>query len=506
MESLFGLRLLLVEDDAIDARAFQRMLAALNAQIHCDVCATVDAALARWSTGEYELIVTDYRIGDHTALDLLALSEVAPVIVVTGAGDEETAVRLLKAGATDYVVKDLHGQYLRRLPHIMESALNQHRLKVAAAESRLFALALADSALAMSSTLDLNGVLERIIANLRKVVPHDRAGLLLLDNGMLKFQHGVGYSNKHMDTLYSRPIVPNAVELFARVLDERCPIISAHINNVNTTEDPSATYLSVPLMIEGEVIGVLNVERSPEQPFTQDDAQRLQAFAAHAALALHNAHLYHAAQELAAIEERQRLAHDLHDSVTQMLFSASTIAEAAYRLWQRDPASIEHELIDLRDLTQGALSEMRTLLFELKPQSLQNANIAGLIRQLATTFAGRTSLNVVLDLADNVDCPPIVKTALFRITQEALNNIAKHAQASCVRVSLHQKGANVGLIVADDGVGFDPKVLQQTTLGLRIMRERAAKANIELQVTTAPGKGTYITAKWSAIAMTEVKP
>lgn len=502
MESLFGIRLLLVEDDPIDARAFQRMLAALNAQIMCDVCATVEDALVRWSVGHYDLIVTDYQISGQTALELLPLADFAPVIVVTGAGDEEIAVRMLKAGASDYIVKDIYGQYLRRLPHIMESALNQYRLKVAAAESQLFALALADSALAMSSTLELNNVLERIIINLRTVVPHDRAGLLLLDHDQLKFQQGVGYTEGQLSTLYSKPIPPNAIDLFARVLNERRPVISAHINDTTLQDDPSASYLSVPLMIEEEVIGLLNVERSPDRPFTPEDAERLRAFAAHAALALHNAHLYQAAQELAAIEERQRLAHDLHDSVTQTLFSAATIADAAHRLWQRDPASIERELLDLRELTQTALIEMRTLLFELKPQSLQNANIATLIRQLANTLSGRASLNMTLELADNVDCPTDVKTALFRITQEALNNIVKHAQASHVMIGLKQEGASVCLMIADDGVGFDPKAVEQTALGLRIMRERAAKAAIQLRITTAPNRGTRITAVWPQQAST----
>jgi signal transduction histidine kinase len=504
MSLLSEAKLLLVEDDEIDARAFQRMLAALNQGVRCQVCSSVDQALRVWSEAEFDLIVADYQVQGRTALELLPLVEQTPLIVVTGAGDEETAVRVLKAGASDYVVKDIRGEYLRKLPHRMEQAIRQQQLKVAAERSRRFALALVDIALAMSSTLDLDRVLERIMNNLSSVVPHDRASLLLVEDDALVLQHGIGFDDRWWAALSEHRIPHDAVEELHRILTTRQPVMrpwggySAHNTLIGLQE--KAAFLGVPLLIEDKVTGILTVERlSREATFKEEDAERLMAFATHAALALHNAHLYRAAQELAAIEERQRLARDLHDSVTQMLFSATTIADAAYRLWLRNPASIGRELEDMRELTQSALAEMRTLLFELKPEGLQQASMAALIRQLVSTLAGRAQLKVTLELSEEVTCPLPVKTALFRITQEAFNNIVKHAQASHVSVSLTQANDALCLSIADDGVGFDLESVGAASLGLRIMRERAAAANIRLSFEGGPGRGTRIVASWLAI-------
>jgi signal transduction histidine kinase len=418
-------------------------------------------------------------------------------------------VRVLKAGASDYVVKDSRGEYLRKLPHLMEQAIRQQRLKAAAEKSRRFALALVDIALAMSSTLDLDRVLERIMNNLSSVVPHDRASLLLVEDDALVFQHGSGFGDRWWAALSEYRIPHDAVEELHCILTTRQPVMcvwsgySVH-DALMGLQEPAA-FLGVPLLIEDEVTGVLTVERlNPQAVFQADDAERLMAFATHAALALHNAHLYRAAQELAAIEERQRLARDLHDSVTQTLFSATTIADAAYRMWLRDPASIGRELEDLRDLTQSALAEMRTLLFELKPEGLQQASMAALIRQLVSTLAGRAQLKVTLDLAEEVTCPLPIKTALFRITQEALNNIVRHARASHVSVCLTQADGELRLSIADDGIGFDMQDISATSLGLRIMKERAAAANIRLSFEGGPGRGTRIVAAWLAITTAKV--
>ncbi|MFQ3648048.1 MAG: histidine kinase [Aggregatilineales bacterium] len=503
MSLLSGVRLLLVEDDEIDARAFQRMLAALNRSVHCDVCTSIEEALKAWYSASYDLIVADFQVREQTALELLPLVHQTPMIIVTGAGDEELAVRLLKAGVSDYVVKDIQGHYLRKLPHTMEQALKQQRLKTAAEKSRRFALALADIALAMSSTLDLDRVLERIMTNLSAVVPHDRALLLLVEGDTLVFQHGSGFNERLWAALNNYRIPHDAVEELHHILTTRQPVMRSW-GSYSTREaliglQESAAFLGVPLIIENEVTGILTVERlTPNAAFQEDDAERLTAFATHAALALHNAHLYRAAQELATLEERQRLARDLHDSVTQMLFSATTITDAAYRMWQRDPSSIQRELDDLRELTQSALAEMRTLLLELKPEGLQHTNLAALIRQLASTLANRAYLDITLQLSEDVTCPLPVKTALFRITQEAFNNIVKHAQAASVKVQLEQSKGALTLLIVDDGVGFDPNDTGLTSLGLRIMRERAAAANINLTIEAAPARGTSIQAVWWA--------
>ena len=196
--------------------------------------------------------------------------------------------------------------------------------------------------------------------------------------------------------------------------------------------------LAVPMIIQAGVIGVLNVESTELNAFDESDMAMLQSLANQAAIAVENAKLYVRAQEAAALRERGRLARDLHDAVTQTLFSASLIAEVLPALWEADQAEGRQMLGELRGLTRGALAEMRTLLLELRPSALVEANLGDLLRQLAESVSGRTGIPVTVVLAG---CPPAnlpdeVHIAFYRIAQEALNNVVKHARASRVDMTL----------------------------------------------------------------------
>ncbi len=150
---------------------------------------------------------------------------------------------------------------------------------------------------------------------------------------------------------------------------------------------------------------------------------------------MENARLYEQAQALAALEERQRLARDLHDAVSQTLFSASLIAEVLPRLWERNPAEGQRSLAELHQLTRGALAEMRTLLLELRPAALLEVGLADLLRQLAEAVTGRSRVPIDLSLDKPYPLPPDVQVNLYRIAQEALSNVAKHSGASRATVS-----------------------------------------------------------------------
>ena len=194
-----------------------------------------------------------------------------------------------------------------------------------------------------------------------------------------------------------------------------------------------------PLTIKDRVAGTLVlIKECGKGGFDQTDLELLVAFADQAAIAIENARLYEEAHQVAASQERSRLARDLHDAVTQTLFSASLIAEVLPGLWENDPAEGRQLLGELRQLTRGALAEMRTLLLELRPAALVEANLGDLLRQLAESVSGRSGIPVAVSLegCPVPDLPAEVHVALYRIAQEALNNVVKHAQAHRVEIRL----------------------------------------------------------------------
>jgi signal transduction histidine kinase len=213
-------------------------------------------------------------------------------------------------------------------------------------------------------------------------------------------------------------------------------------------------------------------------------------------VAVENARLRQQAEQAAILEERQRLARDLHDVVSQSLFSASVIAETLPRLWKHDPETVRQSLADLHRLTRGALAEMRTLLLELRPDTLMEADLEDLLRQLTEAIAGRTQMAVSLRVEGQPPSPTEAKTTLFRLAQEALNNIVKHARASQVTVTLNSQPDQIVLSISDDGRGFDPNNVPSGHLGLDIMRERAEAIGATLKITSQPGQGAEVVIIW----------
>ena len=202
------------------------------------------------------------------------------------------------------------------------------------------------------------------------------------------------------------------------------------------------------------------------------------------------------AWQQAAIEERNRLARDLHDAVSQTLFSASIIAEVLPKIWDRNPDEGHRRLEEVRQLTRGALAEMRTLLFELRPAALAEAELSSLLNQLGESVTGRARIPVSVTVEGRCDVPPEVKIVLYRIAQEALNNIGKHSGATAAEVSLVCAENGVKLSVRDNGRGFSLDSVSSGNLGLGIMRERAAGIGGAFSIKSVPGEGTEIVVTW----------
>jgi signal transduction histidine kinase len=200
--------------------------------------------------------------------------------------------------------------------------------------------------------------------------------------------------------------------------------------------------------------------------------------------------------EKAVTAERSRLARELHDAVTQTLFSASLIAEVLPRLWDKDPERGRQQLDEVRLLTRGALAEMRSLLLELRPEALVKAKMDDLLHQLGRALTGRTGVPVAVSAQVQCPLPDEVQVALYRIAQEALNNVAKHAEASQVEVRFRCEAARATLSIADDGRGFDTDDIPPGHFGVGIMRERAASVGAELEIESKISSGTEVRVIW----------
>jgi len=255
--------------------------------------------------------------------------------------------------------------------------------------------------------------------------------------------------------------------------------------------------ISIPLMAKGRFIGALNLSTNRMRSFTPDQIALLKAIGQQVGVAVENAHLYERAEQAAALAERNRLARELHDSVTQSLYSVTLYAEAAARLLTAGQhAEATDHLRELRDTAQEALREMRLLIFELRPPALEKSGLIAALQSRLEAVEGRGGILTELQVegAHEADRVPLaIQEELFQIAREALNNALKHAHAQHVRVRVQFRQEAARLEVRDDGVGFDPaQTLARGGLGLPGMKERAQKIGADLEITSAPGKGTTV--------------
>jgi signal transduction histidine kinase len=202
-------------------------------------------------------------------------------------------------------------------------------------------------------------------------------------------------------------------------------------------------------------------------------------------------------QERATTEERSRLARELHDVVTQILFSINLVAVSLPRLWERDPVMAARSTNELQRLTRGALAEMRILLRELRPQTITSTELGTLLTQLSHSISARHDIPGDVQVSQHCNLPVEVHLALYRIAQEAMNNITKHAEASSLSVNFTCLATDVCLTISDDGQGFDPSEVSVEHMGLDIMQERAEAIGADITVEARPGSGTTVAVTWS---------
>lgn len=256
--------------------------------------------------------------------------------------------------------------------------------------------------------------------------------------------------------------------------------------------------IAIPLMVKGRLVGSLNLSTNQSRTYPPEQIVLLKTIGQQIGVAVENAHLYEQAEQIAISAERNRLARELHDAVTQSLFSANLIADVIPRIWKRDPDEGMKNLEELRQLTRGALAEMRTMLLEMRPESLERADIKSLLTQLADAFIGRVRVPVSLVIEGDCELTHEVKLVFYRVAQEALNNITKHSGARQVEIRLKCQPGQMCMVIYDDGLGFDPSSITPEHLGIAIMRERASSIGADLKIDSQVGQCTTVELDWSS--------
>jgi two-component system nitrate/nitrite sensor histidine kinase NarX len=354
-------------------------------------------------------------------------------------------------------------------------------------------------------TLDLEPLLELTLDHLSRIVDYDSASIWIGEGDSLVIR--ADRAPEGAPSLVGMPLSLEASPTLHQMIETREAFIvddlSKHRDLVQVVqasfESPGATetsWLGVPVVAKDQVIGVISLVFKRSGYTSRTVVDQTQALANRAAIAIQNARLHEQVQLAAALEERTRLAQDLHDSVTQGLYSASLIAETLPRAWQEDQEEGRRGLQQLRRFNQGALAEMRTLLLELRPSALAEQELPALLRQLEEAMMSRTQTVVSTTVVGDCSVPTEVKIALYRIAQEALNNVVNHARAHQATVSLHDDGRQITLHISDDGCGFDAQVVHPERMGIGIMHERARAIGATLNITSQPKLGTEILVEW----------
>jgi signal transduction histidine kinase len=271
---------------------------------------------------------------------------------------------------------------------------------------------------------------------------------------------------------------------------------------VHSITDPEQIWslLHVPIQVGDGIFGVFGVNYCHPHTFSGAEERLLVALAERAALAIANARQYQQAQYTATLDERQRLARELHDAVTQTLFAAGLNAQALPEIWAADPEQGQQCLRELQRLTWGALAEMRTVLVELRPTALTEMDLRELLQQLALATTARAPLlDVKVKVEGDRRISPDAQVVLYRVAQEALNNIVKHAEAQHAEVYLLREPQRVELQVSDDGRGFEASSTPGGHFGLRIMRERVESIGGLLSIHSKFGAGTHLQVIWNDV-------
>lgn len=366
---------------------------------------------------------------------------------------------------------------------------------------------LLDISRTISSTLDLQTLLGSVLEQLKAIVDYTGATVFTIDDGDLVLQatRGPFAEDPSPQTWF-----PAGNQIDAMILQEMQSVVIGDVfseepsaqlfrkaigDHINEIHGHIRSWMGIPLTYKGKAIGSIALDHVEPNRYTHHHAKLVMTFANHVAIAIENARLYQQAQELAAIQERQKLARELHDSVSQALYGIGLGARTARKMLDIDATS-KQELIQPLDyvltLAEVGLSEMRALIFELHPDSLAEEGLVAVLEKQAIALEDRYKLSVELSLCEEPDLSIDEKEAIYRVALEAMQNSVKHAHASRIVLQLRQTSSGIMLEAQDNGIGFNPEGPFPGHLGLESMQERAEKLGGQLVIDSTTGKGTKV--------------
>jgi signal transduction histidine kinase len=361
--------------------------------------------------------------------------------------------------------------------------------------------AVSDAVLAVAAELSVEEVLQRLVHSARELAGARYAALGLPDGdgGFRRFLT----SGMSEELVASLGPLPRQHGVLGAMLETRAPYRTRDIHEHPrfrgwwpAGHPDMRSFLGVPIVARDGVIGAFYLtEKTDATDFTDEDEELIGLLAAHAAIAITNARLYERTRELSIVAERNRLALDLHDAVSQKLFGLVLNAETASTLLERDPQGARARVAELQRQAQDALDELRSLVFELRPPDLEKDGVVGVLRKHVELLRRLQQREIELDVAgDDVPVDEERDREVLRIAQEALQNALRHADAQRITVKVSAADGRVLLEIQDDGHGFEPGAaeLRSRRLGLTSMEERAARVGGKLEIRSAPGAGTTV--------------
>jgi PAS domain S-box-containing protein len=363
----------------------------------------------------------------------------------------------------------------------------------------------------IASTLELEPLLNLILDQIASIIPYSGAAVYTLeDNSRLKV---AAYQLPDPPSLppslslpldragMFRPVVTEKRVLVLEDVRGEPPLARAYqaagISISPSTFDYSHSWIGIPLILRGHVTGLLSLTHEEPGYYTETHARLAQAISHQIAIAIENARLYEQAQDLATLGERNRIARELHDSVTQLLYAISLYSTAASRSANKgNVQQVQENLTEIKDNALQALQEMRLLILELNPPLLQKHGLVAALKASLESIESRAGLETELRSDGVGRLPRAIEPDVYRIAMEALNNLVRYARAKKVTVDLQTRSNWVILDICDNGVGFDlERVREGGGMGIHNMEQRAKRLGGRLEITSRPGDGTRIKAE-----------
>jgi len=354
----------------------------------------------------------------------------------------------------------------------------------------------------VASTLELRPLLRLVMDELRVIADYSRCTVYEVDGNRLE---PLDSRSTEPDTTMPPVLSLAEIQPIWTQINEGRPVLIddvrseaelalAYQSGAGASQQTSTTvsWMGIPLSLKDRVIGMVGFSHTEARFYTERHASLVGAIASQVTVAIENARLYEQAQQLAAVEERQRLARELHDSVSQALYGIALGARTARTLLEGDPSRAIEPVDYVLALAEAGLAEMRALIFELRPESLEMEGLAAALEKQTAATKARYGIDIVADIDDEPLLSFQQKEVFYRVAQEALHNVVKHAHATRAEVRLALENGSVLLEVRDDGDGFDISNGFPGHMGLVSMRERAASIDASLDIDSTPGTGTSV--------------